>query len=171
MLEAQSLIKERGPSAILRAAMLTEAVLPDNTPRDELLDTIKYQLNRCDPTESLLIVDPYLFPSNPDTDYLRDLLSLVAPSIEKGIDLTIATKSNRNTVLEASFLSGLTSLRASATAFIKPTNAFHDRFWIADGKRGLFLGTSLNGIGRRYAVADYLNDADVEEIAARVAAI
>lgn len=171
VLEAQNLLRERGPSAILRVVPLTEAVLPDNTPRDQLLDTIRYQLNRCNPTQSLLIVDPYLFPANPDANYLQDLISLIAPAVERGIDPTIATKADRNGALEASFLSGLASLRVGATASIKYTNAFHDRFWIADDERGLFVGTSLNGVGRRYAVADYLDEADAQEIAARVAAI
>ena len=52
VLEAQNLIRERGPSAILRTGLLTKAVLPDNRPRDQLLDTIRYQLNRCNPTQS-----------------------------------------------------------------------------------------------------------------------
>jgi hypothetical protein len=34
------------------------------------------------------------------------------------------------------------------------SSEFHDRFWIADGARGLFVG---NGLGKRYALADYLS--------------
>ena len=29
----------------------------------------------------------------------------------------------------------------------RTSNDFHDRLWIADRERGLFVGTSLNGIG------------------------
>jgi hypothetical protein len=46
------------------------------------------------------------------------------------------------------------------------SNTFHDRFWIADWQRGLFIGTSLNGIGLRYALADYMHENDVRDIVA-----
>jgi hypothetical protein len=71
-----------------------------------------------------------------------------------GIDLEIATKSDRDTALEKAFYNGVTSIRASTNVQTKYTNVFHDRFWIADEERGLFIGTSLNGIGHRYAVSD-----------------
>lgn len=170
-LQAQHLLKEQGARSLLSLTSLTEAVLPDNTPRDVLLETIRYQLNSCRPTTSLLIVDPYLFPSQPDANYRADLLSLVEPSVRAGIDLTIATKTSRNAALEAAFLSDLAGIRPGATAQIKYTNVFHDRFWIADHERGLFMGTSLNGIGRRYAVADYLHEDDAQAISARFAAL
>lgn len=169
--EAQKLIRERGTAAILQMEVLTEAVLPDNAPRDQLLDAIRYQLSRCRPTRSLLIVDPYLFPSKPDAKYLDDLVLLVTPAVQAGIDLEIATQADRHTVLESLFLARLAAIQSGATATMKYTKAFHDRFWAADGERGIFMGTSLNGVGRRYAVADYLREEDAREIAARYAAL
>ena len=49
----------------------------------------------------------------------------------------------------------------------KYTKIFHDRFWIVDSKKGVFVGTSLNGIGRRYAVIDWLQEDDAKEITQR----
>jgi len=49
----------------------------------------------------------------------------------------------------------------------KYSDVFHDRFWIADEVRGVFVGTSLNGIGRRYAIIDYLQQRDVVDIVQR----
>jgi hypothetical protein len=169
--EAQNLIRDLGPAAILRRQLLTEAVLPDQTPRDQLLDTIRYQLSQCRPTTSLLIIDPYLFPSNADSTYLDDLVCLVTPAVEAGIDPEIATQADRDPALESAFLTRLATIGAGGTAKIKHTKAFHDRFWIADGERGLFMGTSLNGIGRRYAIADYLEEDDARKISARFAVI
>ena len=44
------------------------------------------------------------------------------------------------------------------------TNDFHDRFCIADEVKALFIGTSLNGIGRKYALADFMEDEDTATI-------
>ena len=38
---------------------------------------------------------------------------------------------------------------------------------IADEAKGLFIGTSLNGIGRRYALIDNIADRDTKEILSR----
>ena len=47
---------------------------------------------------------------------------------------------------------------------LRTSENFHDRFWIADRSRGLFVGTSPNGIGKRYALADYMDADDVKTI-------
>jgi hypothetical protein len=41
---------------------------------------------------------------------------------------------------------------------------FHDRFWLADGARGLVVGTSLNGLGKRYALVDFMQPSDVRDV-------
>jgi hypothetical protein len=41
---------------------------------------------------------------------------------------------------------------------------FHDRFWIADDLRGIFVGTSLNGLGKKYALVDNIRDSDTNSI-------
>lgn len=41
---------------------------------------------------------------------------------------------------------------------------FHDRFWIANRKKGFYTATSFNGIGKRISLINLLTDDDVEEI-------
>ncbi len=171
MLEAAELLREQGPTAILRRQALTEAVLPDGTSRADLLDTLCYQLNRCGPTQSLLIVDPYLFPKAADASYLTDLISLIEPALKAGAKLRIATKQDHDQALNAAFMNSVSALQNGAPPELKLTDVFHDRFWIADGERGMFVGTSLNGIGRRYAMTDYLAVDDAREVTARYDAL
>lgn len=45
------------------------------------------------------------------------------------------------------------------------------RYWIGDGSRGLIHSTSLNWIGKRYSLIDYLRDDDSAEIYARYNAL
>ncbi|OOE39103.1 hypothetical protein BZG06_15875, partial [Salinivibrio kushneri] len=45
------------------------------------------------------------------------------------------------------------------------TNDFHDRFWINPvNQKGLIVGTSINGIGKKISLVDKLQDQDVEVI-------
>lgn len=168
-LEAARMLRDYGARTILASEPLTEAVLPDNTPRDDLLDTLRYQLNRCQASRSLLVVDPYLFPTAPDPKYQADLVSLLSPAAKAGLLIQVATKANGNASLQTSVVADLRAINSTVMPTFKYTNVFHDRYWIADGERGLFVGTSLNGIGRRYAVADYLMEEDARSIASRYA--
>ena len=62
------------------------------------------------------------------------------------------------------FFDRLKSINPSIQTEGIESNAFHDRFMLADGQRGAFIGTSLNGIGRKYALIDYMRDEDAQEI-------
>jgi len=70
MTELKQLLLEKGATAILEQESLLEAILPDNTPRNAVLDTLKYKLNHCSPMQSLHIIDPYLYPTGNDADYI-----------------------------------------------------------------------------------------------------
>lgn len=167
MMKAKDLIKEIGITKILSMQLITEEVLPDNTQKNVLLDTLKYKLNRIAPVKSLLIIDPYLYPNNPDTDYESYFISIFGESIEKCNELNIITSEDRNTTIESSISKEIKSVNPNIKINTKYSKVFHDRFWIADEARGLFVGTSLNGIGRRYAIIDYLDERDSKEIVQR----
>jgi hypothetical protein len=165
--EARHLLLEKGITAILTSQQLNEEVLPDNTPRNAVLDTLKYKIEQCRPSQSVLLIDPYLFPSLPDSDYITDFLQIFKNSLERCSRLEIATKPDRNTSLENQVLSQVLQINPSIVVSQKYTNSFHDRFWIADEARGVFVGTSLNGVGKRYAVVDWLQENDAIEIVQR----
>jgi len=45
------------------------------------------------------------------------------------------------------------------------TEDFHDRYWIdVESTKGVMVGTSFNGIGKKVAMIDYANSADSREI-------
>jgi len=166
-MEAKRLLEDVGPTTILATQLLTEAVLPDTGSRGVLIDTLRYMLNRCAPTASMIIIDPYLYPTPADGTYEADLTSVLQPLAAQCSSIGIATLPNRNVALESSIVSTIKAVKPAIRIEHKYTNVFHDRFWIADGVRGLFVGTSLNGIGKRYAVIDYLQDNDTLQIVQR----
>lgn len=47
---------------------------------------------------------------------------------------------------------------------VEYSDAFHDRFWIANGNKGFISGTSLNGVGKRYSLIEILSEEDVTSI-------
>lgn len=44
------------------------------------------------------------------------------------------------------------------------TEEFHDRFWIANECNGFTPGTSLNGVGKKYASINFMDKEDVKNI-------
>ena len=137
--EIKSVLLEKGATSILTAQQLNEEVLPDNTPRSAILDTLRYKLDQCRATQDLLIIDPYLYPTSPDVDYQQYFLSIFEKTLKDCSNLHIATLSNRNTTLEQSINTAIRQLNPSISINTKYTNIFHDRFWIADGKKVFLL--------------------------------
>jgi hypothetical protein len=165
-------IREKGISHFTGTINLTEAVLADNTPRDEYVDLLRYMVRNIQVTQELLIIDPYLFPTGVAPDYVPYLEKIFATAIGNINRLDIITsKMQHSKKIEKDFLAMVQRVKHGLSVTVRYTNAFHDRFWIADQVRGVFCGTSLNGIGKRYSLADYLRDKDVRDIVARAACV
>jgi hypothetical protein len=171
MENVKQLLKDQGARQILSRQLLAEEMLPDNAPRALLLDTLNYKLDRCAPKASMLIIDPYLYPDTPDASYENDLMDVLRRVVGKIATLRVATLRNRNASLEGRIDASIRTITPNIRIERKYTNVFHDRFWIADDARRLFLGTSLSGIGKRYALIDYLSDEDANEIVQRYKSI
>jgi hypothetical protein len=174
--KAGKLVLAKGASKVIRdSGSLNEAVLPDNTPRSVLADTVRYMLTLMKPEQELLIIDPYLFPpslqNHPDPNYIPYIEGILAGTLAQIDRLRVATFATRHRPTEAAFHAMSLGKKAGLNIATKYTDVFHDRFWIADGVRGLFIGTSLNGIGKRYALTDCLRDEDAADIYARFKAI
>ena len=171
MERAGSMIRKHGVTECVAHFLVTEEVLPDATPPRVLADTLRYKLKMMAPTAELLLIDTYLFPDNPDADYLSLLKTVLNDALQAVSELKLVTSSQRNTKLEGAFMQMVKGINPALSVQIKHSKVFHDRFWIADKDRGIFVGTSLNGIGNRYAVVDYLRQEDAKAIYARYQAL
>ena len=166
-LAVRKFVEESGPTKAVSYGSLNEDVLPDGTSRGVLIDQLRLKVKLCSATQSFLVIDPYLFPSGLDQSYEDDLVALLEGIAGTVTTLTLITKANRNQVMEANVKSRLINSLPNMTVASKYTNVFHDRFWVADEQRGIFVGTSLSGLGKRYALLDYLAEDDARSIAAR----
>jgi hypothetical protein len=159
--EIKRLVAEQGVSSVWQLVHLQEGVLGRVADREPLLELLRKMLQRLVPTEELTIVDRYLFPTA-CSHCVDDLVFVLTPIIASLSRVVIVTSQKHDA-------RQLTKLReqlgvGNCEIVLRISEEFHDRFWIADRARGLFVGTSLNGIGKRYALADYMLEDDVKAI-------
>ncbi len=167
MERAGSVIRRYGVTECLANFLVTEEVLADATPPHVLVDTLRYKLKMVAPSSELLLIDSYIFPDKYDADYLDFVRAVLSDALRAVPILRLVTRDDRNVKLENDFKQMVSAVNAKLAVDIKYSRDFHDRFWIADQDRGIFVGTSLNGIGKRYAVVDYLRQGDAEAIYVR----
>jgi D-ribose pyranose/furanose isomerase RbsD len=157
-------IPKVGVSWFWRRSLLLEAVLPKTHAPEPLVHLIANMLATFGSVRRLIIVDPYFFPSGSGATYpdrVELALSTVLPSLT---ELIVITNNRFNAAVKAAVETRIASLNAKLAIRHRQSEDFHDRFWIADETKGIFVGTSLNGIGTRYALTDYLATWDVPDI-------
>lgn len=160
------LIMEKGLRYILSLERLQEAVLPKIGSIDLLIKVLSNYLQALSPSKDLTIVDRYFFSVKPPdrAEYLgtfREIFGLVIPKVAM---VRFITKPKHDRALYKDIKSVLIDLNPEINVVHKMTNDFHDRYWIVDEVKGLFIGTSLNGIGSKYALVDFMKDEDTATI-------
>ena len=128
--------------------------------------TLSQALINLKPKKSIYLIDPYLFPTNHDDDYIDFFLSIFGETLSEISFLKIFTKTNHNKKIKSQLLDRILN-DFEITFELVETNVFHDRFWIVDNEKGLFIGTSLNGIGKKYSIFDTLKKQDIADIISR----
>ena len=111
--------------------------------------------------ETLFITDKYLFPKNFSENYKKFLLSIFDELKYKSV-IVILDEQRYNRELFCDIERELKDKKI----FIKTIHFqdIHDRFWISNLKKGIVMGTSLNGIGGKLCYINTLDENDVELI-------
>jgi len=166
--KCQELILEKGTSYVLSVERIQEEVLPKVEKRHKylLVQILRDKLRALSPSNNLVIVDPYLFPVklHDKTDFLQTFRDVFASLIHDIKKVSFVTKPGYNQTLSDEAKRLLANLNPQIVIAHTTTDDFHDRFWIVDAHKGLFVGTSLNGIGNKYALTDNMRDEDTEAI-------
>jgi hypothetical protein len=138
---------------------------PDN--RETKISILQKYLDKVITDKQLIIIDPYFFnSSNPamDLEYKDFFIDLIKKYLPV-IDTLLFVTSKTDDLLRESITSEIFNFNRKITIEFAKTNDFHDRYWISGlDKDGLLMGTSLNGIGSRYSLIDYLKSDDVKDI-------
>ncbi|ELC8460401.1 hypothetical protein QYB77_002584 [Clostridium perfringens] len=137
---------------------LEEEVMWKNMTDGEKISKFSMKLNEIETKgNELIIVDPYIFSNNQDR-YCNMLDSILNSSKSKKI-IIVTDKKNFK---EKSFDKISDKIRKIID--LKYSDDFHDRFWIANRKKGFYTGTSFNGIGKKISLINNLSYDDVKEI-------
>jgi hypothetical protein len=162
--EMKRLLTEQGVTYVWRLVRLQEAVVPQTKHVEPLVRVLESMLAKLAPSQDFVIVDRYLFSKGSDPGYPALLASLLAPIARAVRRIKFITGRRSDSTLLKRVQEFLLAEAPSLSVVHDISDDFHDRFWIADQSRGLFLGTSLNGLGKRYALVDYMAPHDVREI-------
>ncbi len=143
-----------------KGILITEAVLPENMNRDDILNIYTYYLRVINSENSeLIIIDPYIFSEggNYNSEYISLLKDILHNA--KAKHYIIITKSiSTDNVYKNSIETEFNNIE------IYQTNLFHDRMWISNRNKGFSVGTSLNGIGKKVALINSMDSNDVKDI-------
>lgn len=169
--EVQDMLQREGPTYIMSLVELREELLPVTDRKDAssfglLIDTLRNKLIQLSPSKSLTIVDRYLFPKgikNQD-EYLTLFKQIVDSVIGKIKLVRFVTQPSYSDELYKKTVNLLENMNPHISVEHSKSEYFHDRFWIADDQRGIFVGTSLNGLGNKYALVDNIRESDTNSI-------
>lgn len=136
---------------------------------DEIEDLILEFLSKLKGIKNLFIIDPYIYSDEPTVLALFEkMMGQLAETLES---VTFFSK-RRSPADRSPMHAVLTKLVPAIKIKDVETAEFHDRFWIdPDNKKGLVMGTSLNGVTKKIALIDHLGRADATQLAGMAQAL
>jgi hypothetical protein len=172
--QIQQQLVDRGPGSFLNMVWLQEDVIPKEPPKTAE-QRMAGRLQGLAPIGELVITDPYLYTSSrkrDSQDYAASVARMLSPALKDGLRLTtVVSPSQNDETVRTAVLEHLHAQGRDLEVNVVESNDFHDRFWIADRKRGLIIGTSLNKIGSRIFFVDELSQSDIAAVLAEMDAI
>lgn len=136
--------------------LLTEEVFKPNISIEKFKDKMCSYFDKIETKDKkLLIIDNYLFSPKTNKELLISLLKESNCS-----ELYVITKKlNYSTKVFNSIFNCL-----QKNIEVQFSDKFHDRYWIADNKKGFLLGTSLTKVGKSFTTIKDLNCNEIESI-------
>lgn len=161
-------IAKYGYTNFLQMRMIFEDLTTPSTPVADIKNILINYLSTIGIDDELIIIDPYFFPPNANSDYINIICDILSPFFSSLSKIRIVTASHSRAYSSSAknnFISSLQYFDNTINVIHSKTNEIHDRFWISNArKKGILTGTSLNGLGKKYAIIDYLEDSDVQTI-------
>ena len=158
----QQHIIEFGLSSLFYNHMTCDAITHPGFTTDEIEAIVLGIMSKLDGVKHLLIIDSFFYDDKPDCLLLLEkIVSSMSSKLEK---VTVITHGKR-----VSMRPGMHNVFSTVVPGIQindvVTEDFHDRYWIdVENTKGVMVGTSLNGIGKKVAMIDHANVADIREI-------
>lgn len=157
-------IVNHGFHSLLNYSISMEDVTSPSMSVNDIEEVFMKYVTKLAPSKRLLIIDPYFYAGNSNSNTHELFVRLISPIIDDLEEIYIVSN-NSNGQMKSLMHTQISNQNPTVSIFDTQTNAFHDRFWInIDDKKGLIVGTSLNGIGNKISIVDSINGIDVEEL-------
>lgn len=111
---------------------------------------------------TVIITDPYLFPTSFESTYVSDLIRLLS-DLKASKIIYCASKIQNNSLYKQ--VENALNTVGTVLEFSDKLKDFHDRFWYCpETNKSVVFGTSLNGIGRKICRIDMLTAEETVEL-------
>lgn len=154
-------ISQNGMSSLFNFTLSLEDVTSKSMNINELESVILKFISKLNGASKILIVDPYLYCLDGENDLFEKSIRSISEKVQRVILITsprhiknkIGIDNKIRTILPGVIIDNFT------------TDDVHDRFWIGmDIKKGIVMGTSFNGIGKKLALVDIISEGDIDSI-------
>lgn len=158
----QEHVVEHGLSSLFYNHIICDAVTHPGFKTDEIEAIVVGMMGKLDGVKHLLIIDAFFYSNDPSTlTLLERIISSLSSNLEKVTIITNGSRAAHKPGIHGAIYAVAPAVQITDVV----TGVFHDRFWIdADREKGLVVGTSLNGIGKKLAMIDYPSRGDIREI-------
>lgn len=158
----QQYVIEHGFSSLFYNHLTCDAIMHPGITTDEIEAIVLGIMGKLDGAKHLLIIDAYFYDDKPDClSLLERIIRSMSSKLEKVTLITNGKRGSLRPAMHNVFYKIVPNIQINDVA----TDEFHDRYWIDfDSTRGVMIGTSLNGIGKKIAMIDYANAVDSREM-------
>lgn len=153
---------EQGLSSLFYNHLTCDAIMHPGFKIDEIESIVLGIMSKLDGVKHLLIIDAFFYDDKPDCLLLLEkIVRSMSSKLEKVTLITHGKRVNMRPAIHDVFCTVVPGIQINDVV----TDSFHDRYWIdVDSTKGVMVGTSLNGIGKKVAMIDYANSTDSREI-------
>lgn len=155
-------IIEDGISSLFNYHVTCDSVLHPGIHVDEIENLILSFLKKLTGSKDLFIIDPFIYSSEPSVLQLfGKMISEISDTLSCITFFSKRVSHNHRLPMHRILRGLIPNIKIRDIE----TELFHDRFWIdADSKKGIVMGTSLNGITKKICLIDYLNYSDSAQL-------
>ena len=154
-------VATHGFSSMFDFSIVMEDVISKSMPVDDIERVVETFLSKLQGAKKLIIIDPYFFAKSSKTDVVS-LFSRLLKKVSDNLEEICFVTNGRNNESKENMISVIDHIIKVVQI---ETDDFHDRCWVdPDTKKGILMGTSLNGLGKKICLIDSLKEEDVTEI-------
>lgn len=160
--EIQKHIVEHGLSSLFYTSLACDEITHPGLHTDQIEAIVLGIMRKLDGMRHLLIVDPYFYDDDPASlALLEKIVASMSSRLERVTLITNGTRADKRGAMHSVFKKVVPLIQIKDSV----SDEFHDRYWInLDSAKGVIVGTSLNGIGKKISMIDYASPADSKKI-------